>query len=207
MWELILVLFQEAQELTIEDVKTPIYEVAEQAAVEGSFPKDADELLNVRTYRLAVSQDFKQDLVYEMLKSPTLPTPERGFAKEQSERAVTNEEKFRLEKIRPVTVKQAVTLPSPLTGRYKNSSKTSEDDESEQIIKKFLLSTILGHQFSQRAGQAGTQTTVNSTNLINTQKSCKFYSWWMLTSPTHWNSRTTAVRSRFENKTATRQAN
>lgn len=80
-------------------------------------------------YSPALTEDFEQDLVRNLIQSSSLTVPVDPFVKQEAERAVASDAKFRQENIRKLTFKEEVTPPSMLTGRSPESLKTSKNDK------------------------------------------------------------------------------
>lgn len=120
----------------MDNFHKPIYEVMHLVAVKAFFLGGADELLNRKRDRRGEPRNFKQDLVLHVNILSGTVEPVTFSVKQQAKRAVNSEAKLRQENIRNVAVKDDLTPPSPLTGRTRNSSKTSRDNKQENKMKK-----------------------------------------------------------------------
>lgn len=68
----VLHLYDDAHEQAERTLHTPIFKVIEQVAVKSFFTREADTLLDEKIYKLAVSEDFTQDLLNNLIKSSFL---------------------------------------------------------------------------------------------------------------------------------------
>lgn len=103
----------------------------EQATVKTFFTR-VDELLDDETYKLAQFQDFTQGLVRNLIKSSTFTKPVGHFVKQQPEEAVASETRFSQDMSREISVKEEITLASPLIGSLQEISETLKDNKNER---------------------------------------------------------------------------
>lgn len=79
-------------------------------------------------HKLAESEDFTERLVHYLIKTLTFAMPTAFCVKQKDEKAVTSEAKSSNNVSQEIPVQEEITPPSILTGRSKESSKTSKDD-------------------------------------------------------------------------------
>lgn len=68
-------------------------------------------------YKFAESEDFAEGLACNFIALPSCSVPVTIFARQETEEAMTSEEKFIHHMNREITFQVGVTPPSPLTDR------------------------------------------------------------------------------------------
>lgn len=141
-----------------------------QVIIRAVVTRGADELLDLKNYKLFDSQDFTGNHLRYPIKSTVFTVPVIYFAKQQTEKVDTVEVKFTQETIERVHIEKKFITRSPLAGGLSKSCKKSGDDSKERkknsasILHLFQRSTCLKCSSSRR---------LNHYKVTNHNKKCK----------------------------------
>lgn len=136
-------LFEKVHEKALTDTYNDLYQMFWQPAVKGKYLGGTEDQINNMIGKLAEPQDFAQHVTHKISQSPKFTARVTHLVEQLAEITVTRETKFHDRYIKQEPDKDQNNLPSHLTGRCKDSCKTSEDEKTiissqAQIHRGFL---------------------------------------------------------------------
>lgn len=132
----VLDLFEAIHKQTRRNVQAPLFAVMEDTVLKDFFTETVDELLDDKMDMLTMCQDCTKDLIHHLIKSSTFTMTESCSKKQQSEKGVAGEAKFRQYVNLKIAVGEEITPISPLKDCFPESSKTPKDDKQEKTKDK-----------------------------------------------------------------------
>lgn len=142
----VLTLFEKANQHAKGNACTLVHEYMKKTYVKTFFTGGANELREVKLYKVEEPEDFTEGLVYYVIKRSSVSVSVIYFINDQAKSGFYSDAKSRQDKSPEIPDIEEVKISSRITGRSPEPSKTFKDDRED--IKENKTSSDHHEKFS-----------------------------------------------------------